>query len=127
MLLMTNTASKAQTLLACLRRQHFAVLSTSDASSIPASAGVSYGASQSDLVIYVMTRRNLQKARNIAEDPQVSLVVPVARRLAWFLPPATMQTRISSHSGRSAYEDAGSDVENTFVTHRADRTGTTLC
>lgn len=94
--LMTNTASQAQTVLACLRRHHFAVLSTSDASSIPASAGVSYGALQSDLVIYVMTRRNLQKARNIAENPQVSLVVPVARRLAWFLPPATMQLRGSA-------------------------------
>ena len=94
--LMTKPASLAQTLLACLRQQHFAVLSTSDASSIPASAGVSYGASQSGLVIYVMTRRNLQKARNIAEDPQVSLVVPVARRLAWFLPPATMQLRGSA-------------------------------
>lgn len=93
---MTKTASHAQTLPACLRRQHFAVLSTSDAFSVPASAGVSYGASQSDLVIYVMARRNLQKARNIAENPQVSLVVPVARRLAWFLPPATMQLRGSA-------------------------------
>lgn len=93
---MTVTASQAQSVLAHLRRHHFAVLSTSDASGIPASAGVSYGASSSDLVIYVMTRRNLQKARNIAENPNVSLVVPVPRRVTRFLPPATMQLRGSA-------------------------------
>jgi len=30
---------------------------------------------------------------------------------------------ISSHSGSSDSEDPGSDAENTFVTHSADRTG----
>lgn len=90
---MTGTASQAEVVLACLRRRHFAVVSTSDAASIPASAGVSYGASPSDPVIYVLTRRHLQKARNIAQNPRVSLVVPVDRRLAWFLPPATIQLR----------------------------------
>lgn len=93
---MTKTASHAQTLPACLRRQHFAVLSTSDAFSVPASAGVSYGASQSDLVICVMARRNCRRHGTSHREPQVSLVVPVARRLAWFLPPATMQLRGSA-------------------------------
>jgi hypothetical protein len=45
-----------------------------------------------ELALYVMTRRHLQKARNIAQNPQVSLVVPI-RRLLWFLPPATIQLR----------------------------------
>ena len=88
---MTDTTSQAQT-SAYLRRKHFAVLSTSDATGVPASAGVSYGASPADLVIYVMTRRHQQKARNIAQNPQVSLGVPVARRLG-FVPPATLQLR----------------------------------
>jgi Pyridoxamine 5'-phosphate oxidase len=43
------------------------------------------------LAIYVMTRRHLQKARNIAHNPDVSLVIPVPRPLLWFVPPATIQ------------------------------------
>jgi general stress protein 26 len=76
-----------------LRAQHFAVLSTVGADGQPSSAGVSFGTTTPDqeLLFYVMTRRHLQKARNIAQNPQVSLVVPVRRRLLWFLPPATMQ------------------------------------
>jgi hypothetical protein len=42
-------------------------------------------------VIYVMTRKHLLKARNIAENPNVSLVVPLTRRFLWFLPPPTIQ------------------------------------
>jgi len=40
-----------------------------------------------------MTRTHLQKARNIAHNPQVSLVIPLPRRLLWFLPPPTIQVR----------------------------------
>ena len=38
-----------------------------------------------------MTRKHLLKARNIAENPNVSLVVPLTRRFLWFLPPPTIQ------------------------------------
>ena len=38
-----------------------------------------------------MTRRQLLKARQIAENSCVSLVVPLPRRILWFLPPATIQ------------------------------------
>jgi hypothetical protein len=38
-----------------------------------------------------MTRRHLLKARHVAENPCVSLVVPLPRRILWFLPPATIQ------------------------------------
>ncbi|KDE97118.1 pyridoxamine 5'-phosphate oxidase [Mycolicibacterium aromaticivorans JS19b1 = JCM 16368] len=79
--------------LGYLRGHHFAVLSSSDVAGVPASAGVTYGTSESALVIYVMTRRHLQKARNIAANPQVSVVVPLTRRLMWFLPPPTVQLR----------------------------------
>jgi hypothetical protein len=76
-----------------LRTHNFAVLSTIDEGGRPRSAGVNYGVSSpgSPLAIYVMTRRHLQKARNIARDPNVALVVPLRRRLLWFLPPATIQ------------------------------------
>ena len=76
-----------------LRTHHFAVLSTSGADGKPHAAGVNYGVSPPgvDFVIYVMTRRHLLKARNIAANPQVSLVVPLARRLLWFVPPPTIQ------------------------------------
>ena len=76
-----------------LRRCNFAVLSTVDKELGPHSAGVSYGVSRpgTDFAIYVMTRRHLQKARNIQTNPQVSLIVPVTRRLLWLLPPPTIQ------------------------------------
>lgn len=79
--------------LGVLRRQHFAALATVGDDGAPHSAGVSYGVSAPGerLAIYVMTRRHLLKARNIAHDARVSLVVPVARHLLWFLPPATIQ------------------------------------
>jgi hypothetical protein len=81
--------------LAQLRRQHFAALATVGDDGIPHSAGVSYGVSApaDALAIYVMTRRHLLKARNIAHNARVSLVVPVGRRFLWFLPPATIQLR----------------------------------
>lgn len=92
-----------------LRTHNFAVLSTVDEEGRPRSAGVNYGVSAqgSELTIYVMTRRHLEKARNIARDPNVALVIPLRRRFLWFLPPATIQL-----SGRAEILD------------RNDRTGT---
>lgn len=74
-----------------LRQRHFAVLSTADAQGRPHAVGVEYGVCQQGTDIYVMTRRHLQKARNIAANPKVSLVVPLSRRLLWFVPPACIQ------------------------------------
>lgn len=76
-----------------LRKHDFAVLSTVSEDRMPFSAGVNYGVTGTDneLAIYVMTRRHLRKARNIAAYPRISLVVPLARRVLWFLPPATIQ------------------------------------
>jgi hypothetical protein len=78
-----------------LRKHDFAVLSTIGDDGRPASAGVTYGVSRPghDLALYVMTRTHLQKARNIARNPQVSLVIPLPRRLLWFLPPPSIQVR----------------------------------
>ncbi|KMO72493.1 Pyridoxamine 5'-phosphate oxidase [Mycolicibacterium chlorophenolicum] len=79
--------------LSYLRKRNFAVLSTSDEAGTPHSAGVNYGVSGAgrEVVLYVMTRRHLRKARNIAQNPAVSLVIPLTRRLLWSLPPPTIQ------------------------------------
>lgn len=74
-----------------LRSRDFAVLSTADDQGRPYSVGVEYGVSSEGADIYVMTRRHLKKARNIASNPRVSLVVPLTRRLLRFLPPACIQ------------------------------------
>jgi general stress protein 26 len=85
----------ADLVLEQLRKGGFAVLSTVGADGRPSSAGVTYHMSGTGLepVLYVMTRRHLQKTRNIEQNPNVSLVVPLARRLLWFLPPPTIQVR----------------------------------
>jgi len=59
-----------------------------------------------------MTRRHLKKARNIAQNPRVTLVVPLPRRLFWFVPPATIQLR-----GRAEILD-WTDAEGTDVFRR---------
>jgi pyridoxamine 5'-phosphate oxidase-like protein len=78
-----------------LRARDFAVLSTVSKDGEPHSVGVNYSISRPGraLAIYVMTRRHLRKARNIAQNPRVSLVVPLMRRLLWFLPPPVIQLR----------------------------------
>ena len=78
-----------------LRAHNFAVLSTVDEYGEPDSAGVNYGVSAPgrNLALYVMTRRHLKKARNIAQNPCVSLVVPLPRPVLQFVPPATIQLR----------------------------------
>jgi general stress protein 26 len=94
-----------------LRKHNSAVLSTVDAEGRPHSAGVNYGVSRpgQEFAIYVMTRKHLQKARDIAGNPHVSLVVPLTRRFLWFLPPATIQLQ-----GRAEILD-GNDAAGTEV------------
>lgn len=105
-----------------LRREHFAVLSTADATGAPASAGVTYGLTASGSAMFVMTRRHLQKARNIAVNDHVALVVPVPRLLLRQAPPATIQLR-----GRAEILDwtdaAGREVFTGFWLGRRILTG----
>jgi general stress protein 26 len=103
-----------EVVFAHLRARDFAVLSTVSNESTPHAAGVNYGVSRPDraLVIYVMTRRHLQKARNIAQNPNVSLVVPLTRPLLWFLPPPTIHLH-----GRAQIVD-WTDEEGTEVFRR---------
>jgi nitroimidazol reductase NimA-like FMN-containing flavoprotein (pyridoxamine 5'-phosphate oxidase superfamily) len=74
-----------------LRKRDFAVLSTATEGR-PYSVAVNYGVSLpgTPFGIYLMTSRHLKKARNIVENPNVSVVVPVTRRLLWFLPPPSI-------------------------------------
>src|SRR5262245_17532095 len=52
-----------------LRWRHFAVLATVDAQGRPHAVGVAYGVAADGTALYVMTRRHLKKARNIAANP----------------------------------------------------------
>jgi Pyridoxamine 5'-phosphate oxidase len=87
--MVTNQRVTAELVLRHLEQRHFAVLSTISRENRPHSTGVNYGVSRPgrNLALYVMTRTHLQKARNIAQNPNVSLVVPLTSRLLWFLPP----------------------------------------
>lgn len=105
----------AERVLRALRHNNFAVLSTVDENGHADAAGVNYGmsGSDSDPILYVMTRRHLRKVRNIERNPSVALVVPLARRVLWFLPPPTIQLR-----GRAEIldwpDDAGTVVFEKF-------------
>src|SRR5450756_897372 len=74
-----------------LRRRSFAVLSTIDEQGRPHAVGVEYGVAPTGDAIYVMTRKHLKKARNIAVNPHVAIVIPLTRRLLWFVPPPSIQ------------------------------------
>jgi general stress protein 26 len=98
-----------------LRTRDFAVLSTVSNEGRPHAVGVNYGVSRpgQDFVLYVMTRRHLQKARNIAQNANVSLVVPLTRRLLWFVPPPTIQ--LHGHAEIVDWTDEeGTDVFRRF-------------
>ena len=113
-MIVRTSVNRAVTLKRVLRElsaHNFAILSTVDQLGQPDSAGVNYGTSARGdaLVLYVMTRRHLKKARNIANNPQVSLMVPLPRRVFRFVPPATIQLR-----GRAEILDL-TDVDGTNV------------
>ena len=76
-----------------LRKRSFGVLGTVTEEGGSHSVGVVYGVSPpgGPFEIYVMTRRHLRKVRNIAANPNVSLVIPLTRGLLWFLPPPCIQ------------------------------------
>jgi nitroimidazol reductase NimA-like FMN-containing flavoprotein (pyridoxamine 5'-phosphate oxidase superfamily) len=75
-----------------LRKRDFAVLSTLTEEGKPYSVAVNYGVSRpgAPFGIYLMTRRHLKKAQNIVDNPNVSVVIPMTRRLLWFLPPPSI-------------------------------------
>jgi hypothetical protein len=112
-------AVSAERLIREISSHHFAVLATSATHDVPHSAGVSYGSAieNGSLVIYVMTRRHLRKARDIAAQARVSLVIPLERRLLWLVPPGTIQL-----SGRAELlpqgDERGVSVSRSFLLGR---------
>jgi hypothetical protein len=58
-----------------IARRSFAVLSTVSAEGFPHAAGVAYAGV--DGVLYVNTMRSSRKARNVAADDRVAVVIPV--------------------------------------------------
>jgi general stress protein 26 len=102
-----------------LRGHDFGVLATVDEEGKPSAAGVNYGVLErhGELSLYVMTRRHLRKARNIAREPRVSMVIPIARRLLWFVPPATIQ--LTGHADILDWTDPeGTSVFRSFFMGR---------
>ena len=73
--------------LRAIRTRSFAVLSTVSSAGFPHAAGVAYCAV--DSTIYVNTERSSRKARNVAADDRVALVIPVRRLPVG--PPFTVQ------------------------------------
>jgi hypothetical protein len=65
-----------------------------------------------------MTRGHLQKARNIAQNRLVSLVVLVRRRLLWFLPPATVQLQGRAEILEAADEESRSVFQGFWLGRR---------
>ena len=80
-------AAQRQRTLRAIQRRSFAVLSTVSPAGFPHAAGVAYCAVGSTL--YVSTERGSRKARNVAADERVALVVPVRRLPVG--PPFTVQ------------------------------------
>lgn len=70
-------AEQALRVRRAIRSRNFAVLSTVSAAGFPHAAGVLYVSSDDEL--YVHTMRTSRKARNIAGDGRVGVVVPVRK------------------------------------------------
>ena len=103
--------------VAALRGRDFGVLSTVTPGGRPHSVGVVYGVSLlgRPFQLCVMTRRSLRKARNVVENPNVSFVVPLTRRLLWFLPPACIQFQGLGTPRRRWFRSNGSALDSGHV------------
>jgi nitroimidazol reductase NimA-like FMN-containing flavoprotein (pyridoxamine 5'-phosphate oxidase superfamily) len=103
-----------------LRKRTFAVLSTVSRTGRAQSSGVLYGVSPpgAPFGIYVISGRNHAKVRNIAANPNVSLIVPLFRRVLCFVPPACIQI----HGTAEVLEATDELAQQTFRTSYALRT-----
>jgi nitroimidazol reductase NimA-like FMN-containing flavoprotein (pyridoxamine 5'-phosphate oxidase superfamily) len=82
-----DDAAQVARTLRVIRTRSFAVLSTVSDAGFPHAAGVAYAAVGSTL--YVNTERSSRKARNVAADDRVAMVIPVRRLPVG--PPFTVQ------------------------------------
>lgn len=76
-----------------LRRRNFGILGTVSREGRAYSTGVLYAVSPAKeaFQLYVITRSRNRKVRNINENPNVSFVVPLPRRILTLVPPACIQ------------------------------------
>jgi len=95
-----------------LRKRNFGILGTLSRKGRSHSVGVLYGVSppNKSLALYVMTGRDTRKARNIANNPNVSFAIPLPRRLLTFIPPNCIQFQgtaeiipLEDEGGRQAF------------------------
>lgn len=82
-----DDAAQLERTLRAIRRRSFAVLSTVSPAGFPHAAGIAYQAV--DTTLYVSTIGASRKARNVAADERVALVIPVRRLPVG--PPFTVQ------------------------------------
>ena len=101
-----------------LRKRSFAVLSTIDDQGMPRAVGIEYGVAPNGGAIYVMTRRHLKKARNIAGNPHVALAVPLTRRLLQFLPPPSIQFQATAEIVDQTNDEGRRTFETFFMGRR---------
>lgn len=84
----TTLVLDRDTVLKTAGKRSFCTLATVSAANRPHAAAVIY--SLVDTTLYVNTGRNSRKARNIADNPNVGIVIPV-RRVPLGAPPSTLQ------------------------------------
>jgi hypothetical protein len=86
-----DDADQAARVLRALRSRNFAMLATVSSAGFPHAAGVQYALAGSDTapVLYTHTMRSSRKARNVAAEGRVGVVVPVRRLPVG--PPFTLQ------------------------------------
>ncbi len=72
-----------------IRKSFFGILGTVSPQNRSHVSGVTYGVSEtnSPLALYVITRENSVKIRNIRNNHHVSFLIPFPRRILRFLPP----------------------------------------
>jgi hypothetical protein len=101
-----------------LQRRHFGVLATADARGLPHAAGVVYAVSPARPELYVMTRRHLRKARNIAVNRHVAFVAPMRAGALGFLPPGCIQFQGTAELLEHRHPEGTRAFETFFVGRR---------
>ncbi len=115
---MADEAVTFERLMRLIRAHHLGVLSTLDAHGAPHAAAVTYAASQTQPVLYAMTRSHLAKARNLQAHHEIAFVIPLERRLLRFVPPPTIQFQGTAEILVPDHPEAR-DTYGSFLTGRA--------
>lgn len=106
-----------------IRRRNYGVLATVSRDGRPHSTGILYAVSarRRPFSLYIVTDRRSKKARNIVQNPNVSFVVPISRRLG-SLPPSSVQFQGTAEILPLTDEDAVEAFRPSVVLRRVLRT-----